>query len=117
MILSLSDEEIANAQEAEPTFAQTTLAPETYPGQAQEVVTIATPNVLVVAAEMEEQLAYDFLSILYDNIDEIIAIHPSGNETTPENSVNASPVPLHAGAVTYYQEQGIDIPEHLLPPQ
>jgi len=117
VILSLSDEEIANAQEAEPTFAQTTLAPETYPGQAQEVVTIATPNVLVVAAEMEEQLAYDFLSILYDNIDEIIAIHPSGNETTPENSVNASPVPLHAGAVTYYQEQGIDIPEHLLPPQ
>lgn len=116
-ILSFSDEEVQSALEAEPTFARTTLAPETYPGQSEEVVTIGTPNVLVVAAEMDEQLAYDFLDVLYTHIDEIIAIHPSGNETTPQNSIEATPIPLHAGAVRYYEEAGFEVPDDVRPPQ
>lgn len=116
-ILSFSDEEVQAALDAEPTFARTTLAPDTYPGLSEEVVTVGTPNVLVVAAEMDEQLAYDFLDVLYTNIDEIIAIHPSGNETTPQNSIEATPIPLHPGAVRYYEENGHEVPDDVRPPQ
>lgn len=116
-ILSLSDEELANAQEAQPIFARTVLSAGTYPGVDEDVVTVGTPNVLVVAAEMDEQLAYDFLDVLYTHIDEIIAIHPSGNETDPQNSIESTPIPLHAGAVAYYEDQGFEVPDDKRPPQ
>lgn len=117
VLIELTEEEIANALAAEPTFARTTVTAGTYPGVDEDVSTVGTPNVLVVAAEMDEQLAYDFLSVLYEHIDEIIAIHPSANETTPENSLQASPIPLHPGAVRYYQDAGLEVPERLLPPE
>ena len=113
-ILSLSEEEIANALAANAVFTQYTLPANTYTGQSEDVQTIGTPNVIVVSAEMDEQLAYDFLTVLYEHIDEIIAIHPSANDTTPDFSLNSSPIPLHPGAVRYYQEQGFEIPEDLL---
>jgi len=70
----------------------------------------------LVAAEMDEELAYNFLSILFEHIDEVIAVHPSANNTTPELALAASPIPMHPGAVRYYQDQGYDVPADLLPP-
>lgn len=116
-IIPLSEEEVANAIEAEPVFAQYVLAAGAYQGQDEDVPTIGTPNVIVVAAEMDDQLAYDFLSALFEHIDEIIAIHPSANDTTAEFSLMSTPIPLHPAAVRYYEEQGYDMPERLLPPQ
>ncbi|MEX2541881.1 MAG: TAXI family TRAP transporter solute-binding subunit [Trueperaceae bacterium] len=113
VVLNLSDEEISNSLEAEPTFARYTLPADTYRGQNEPVNTVGTPNVLVVAAEMDEQLAYDFLDALYGHIDEIIAIHPSANETTAETSLDASPIPLHVGAIRYYEENGFTVPDRL----
>jgi TRAP transporter TAXI family solute receptor len=113
VVLSLSEEEVENALAADPTFARYTLPANTYRGQSEAVSTVGTPNVLVVAAEMDEQLAYDFLNVLYGHIDEIVAIHPSANETTPENSIASSPIPLHPGAIRYYEEQGLSIPDRL----
>jgi TRAP transporter TAXI family solute receptor len=113
VVLSLSEEEVEKALAADPTFARYTLPANTYRGQSETVSTVGTPNVLVVAAEMDEQLAYDFLSVLYGHIDEIVAIHPSANETTAENSIASSPIPLHPGAIRYYEEQGLSIPDRL----
>ncbi len=117
VVIPLSEEEVANAMEAEPTFAPYVLAAGTYTGQDVDVPTIGTPNIIMVAAEMDDQLAYDFLAALFEHIDEIIAIHPSANDTTAENSLIATTIPLHAGAVKYYQDMGFDVPERLLPPQ
>jgi len=32
-------------------------------------------------------------------------------------ALSASPIPLHVGAVSYYQDAGYEVPERLLPPQ
>ena len=113
VIISLSEEEVANALDAEPTFAAYTIPAGSYQGQTEGVTTIGTPNVIVVAAEMDEQLAYDFLSALYANIAEVIAVHPSANDTTPEFSLSATPIPLHPGALRYYEERGFEVPARL----
>lgn len=113
VIVPLSDEEVANAIAADATFAAYTIPGGTYQGQDAPVTTIGTPNVIVVAAEMDEQLAYDFLAALYENIAEVIAVHPSANDTTPEFALSATPIPLHPGALRYYEEQGHEIPDRL----
>jgi TRAP transporter TAXI family solute receptor len=115
-IVSITGDELENGLGASEVFAPVTLAAGTYPGVDEDVTTIGTPNVILVAAEMDEQLAYDFLDALYSNIDEVIAVHPSANNTTPELALAASPIPLHPGAVTYYEDNGHDVPADLLPP-
>ncbi|MDZ7799316.1 MAG: TAXI family TRAP transporter solute-binding subunit [Trueperaceae bacterium] len=116
-IVSLEGDELENALGASDVFAPYTISAGTYPGVDEDVQTIGTPNVILVAAEMDPELAYDFLDALYSNIDDVIAVHPSANDTTPELALSASPIPLHRGAVSYYQDQGYEVPERLLPPE
>lgn len=114
-LIGLSDEEIANAQEAEAVFAPYELAAGMYDGMDEAVQTIGIPNVLVVNADMDEELAYQLTQLLFENIDELIAVHPAANDTTVEFTMNSTPVPLHPGAIRYFEEVGADIPDRLQP--
>ena len=40
-------------------------------------------------------------------------IHSSASETILDNVLNNGFMPFHPGAVRYYEEQGIEIPEEL----
>lgn len=113
-LVPLSPEEVENAIAAEPTFTATSFPAGSYTGQDEEVPTIGTPNLLVVSAELDDDIVYGFLTALYDHIDEVIAVHPSANETTRDFSLSAAPVPFHRAAVQYYQDQGLDVPDRLI---
>ncbi len=112
-MISLSEEEIAAAQEAEPVFTALTLPADTYEGVSEDVSTIGVPNVLVVSSEMDADTVYEITKAMYENIDELRAVHPAAEETTVEFSMSATPVPLHEGAIRYYEEVGADIPDDL----
>ncbi|WP_301585171.1 TAXI family TRAP transporter solute-binding subunit [Halomonas alkaliantarctica] len=114
-LIGLSDEEVANAQEAEAVFAPYELAAGMYDGMDEAVQTIGIPNVLVVNADMDEELAYQLTQLLFENTDELIAVHPAANDTTIEFTMNSTPVPLHPGAIRYFEEVGADIPDRLRP--
>ncbi|HCR98849.1 MAG: TAXI family TRAP transporter solute-binding subunit [Halomonas sp.] len=114
-LISLSDEEIANAQEEEAVFAPYELAAGMYDGMDEAVQTIGIPNVLVVNAEMDEELAYQLTQLLFEHTDELIAVHPAANDTTIEFTMNSTPVPLHPGAIRYFEEMDVEIPDRLRP--
>ncbi|HAV46405.1 MAG TPA: C4-dicarboxylate ABC transporter substrate-binding protein, partial [Halomonas sp.] len=76
-LIGLSDEEIANAQEVEAVLAPYELAAGMYDGMDEAVQTIGIPNVLVVNADMDEELAYQLTQLLFENTDELIAVHPA----------------------------------------
>ncbi|UXZ54722.1 TAXI family TRAP transporter solute-binding subunit [Halomonas sp. 7T] len=112
-LIGLSDEEIANAQETVEVFAPYELAAGMYDGMDEAVQTIGIPNVLVVNADMDEELAYQLTQLLFENTDELIAVHPAANDTTVEFTMNSTPVPLHPGAIRYFEEVGAEIPDRL----
>ena len=114
-LISLTDEEIANAQEAEAVFAPYELAAGMYDGMDEAVQTIGIPNVLVVNSDMDEELAYQLTQLLFENTDELIAVHPAANDTTIEFTMSSTPVPLHPGALRYFEEVGAEIPDRLRP--
>lgn len=114
-IVALTEEEIANAVAVEPTFAPYTLRAGIYDGVAEPVLTISTPNVLIAHADMDEDLVYNIVKAMYENVDELIAIHPAANDTTVDFSIDSTPIPFHAGALRYFEEIGATPQAHQIP--
>ncbi len=114
-MISLTEEQIAAASEADPTFAALSLAGGTYEGVDEDVATIGVPNVLVVSSETDEETVYQITKAMYENIADLRAVHPAAEETTVEFTMNATPVPLHPGALRYFEEAGAEIPDDLRP--
>ncbi|MAM61555.1 TAXI family TRAP transporter solute-binding subunit [Maritimibacter sp. UBA3975] len=115
VVIELTDEQIAAAQEAQPLFARTTLSAGIYDGVDEDVTVLGVPNVLVASSEMSEDLAYEITKAMFENIADLQAVHPAANQTTVEFTLSATPIPLHPGALKYYEETGADIPDKLRP--
>ncbi|MDG1863267.1 MAG: TAXI family TRAP transporter solute-binding subunit [Yoonia sp.] len=115
VIIALSQEELAASSAANSVFATTTLVGGTYAGVDDDITVIGVPNVLVVSSEMSDDLAYAITSAMFENIAELQAVHPAANETTVELALSASPIPLHPGAIRYFEETGATIPDALRP--
>lgn len=113
-MIELTDDQIAAARAADPIFARTTLTAGIYEGVGDTVV-LGVPNVLVVSSEMSDDLAYAITKAMFENIAELQAVHPAANQTTVEFTIDATPVPLHPGAIRYYEEIGTAIPDRLRP--
>lgn len=114
-IIELSQAELDAAMGAHGTFTATTLSGGTYTGVDEDISVLGIPNVLTVSSEMSDDLAYAITKAMFENIAELQAVHPAANETTVEFTVSATPIPLHPGAIRYYEEAGATIPDDLRP--
>ncbi|MFD2192164.1 TAXI family TRAP transporter solute-binding subunit [Pistricoccus aurantiacus] len=114
-LIGLTDEEVAKAKEAEPVFAAYDLKADLYDGMDGPVQTVSIPNVLVTNAELDDDLAYQITKLLFENTDELIAIHPAANDTTVKFSTDSTPIPFHPGALRYYEEVGAKVSDQQRP--
>jgi TRAP transporter TAXI family solute receptor len=115
VIIALSEAEIDAAMAANDTFAKTTLVGGTYNGVDADIAVLGIPNVLTVSSEMPDDLAYSLTKAMFENIADMQAVHPAANQTTVEFTLAATPVPLHPGAIRYFEEIGKTIPDDLRP--
>ena len=111
----MTEAEIAAARAADATFATTTLPGGTYNGVDADMTVLGIPNVLVASSEMSDDLAYAITRAMFENIADLQAVHPAANETTVDFTMSATPIPLHPGAIRYYEEIGATIPDALRP--
>lgn len=114
-LLSLSEEERANAIEREPVFASFTVPGGTYEGVDSDTVTLGIPNVLIVNADLDEDLAYNLTKLLFEKKDDLVAVHSAAENLTVDFTLEATPVPLHPGAIRYFEEIGATVPDRLKP--
>jgi uncharacterized protein len=110
-LVPISDEEFAQINAADPTLIRYVFPAGAYRG-TPETASVGTPNLIIVSAEMDEELAYQFTKQLFEHIRIVQAIHPSAFETVPEAAL-ASPVPLHLGAIRALEELGLSVPASL----
>ncbi len=114
-VIALTSDQIGKAREMEAVMAPLSLPGGIYAGMDDAVTTIGIPNVLVVSAEMDDDTVYAVTKAMFENIADLQAVHPAANETTVEFTMAATPVPLHPGALRYYEEIGAAIPDNLRP--
>lgn len=76
----------------------------TYRGQDDVVNTVAVMAMLVVPAEMEEELAYNMTKALFENLDVLAAAHDRGADLQLESALDGMSLPLHPGVQKYFDE-------------
>jgi len=69
---------------------------------------------MITYKEMPADFVYEFTKEIFKNKPLLVSVHKSAQEVEPKN-VLYSPIPLHPGAIKYYEEVGIKIPEKLRP--
>lgn len=114
-ILNVSDEELEQMDAGRGLWTRYTIEAGTYPGQDEAIETIAQPNFLAVNADVDEEHVYQLTKAMYENLPFLQAIHPATKAMSIDAAIAGLPVRLHPGAARYYEEQGIEVPEELMP--
>ncbi len=113
-LLSVTEEEAAAMDGGRGLWTPYTIASGTYPGQTDDVQTIAQPNFLAVNASVDENHVYLLTKALYENLPFLQAIHPATKAMNIDAALAGLPAPLHPGAARYYEEVGVEIPGSLI---
>jgi TRAP transporter TAXI family solute receptor len=87
-----------------PTYMESTIPADTYPGLTGDVATIGVPNYLVVNESMDEELAYQLTKLLFERKDALVQVHPEAANLELQNAQMVEPLQLHPGAQRYYDE-------------
>lgn len=79
----------------------------TYRGVDEDIRTVASPALLITRMDMDDDVIYDIIAALFDNLSDIHASHVQGKSITLETALNGMSLPLHPGAERYFKEKGI----------
>ena len=97
-----------------PYFAKGMIPKGTYKSNPDsDLPTLTLWNFMAVHKDTPDDFVYEVVKATFDNVDILVAAHKSATEVKPENVIY-SPIPLHPGAVKYYQEKGIKFPDALM---
>ncbi|MEN2996050.1 hypothetical protein SAMN03080603_00238 [Acetomicrobium thermoterrenum DSM 13490] len=110
-LVSFDDDFLAKLQEKYPFYIKDTIPAGTYKGIDRDVQTPAVMAMLAVDADVPEEVVYQFTKALWEHIDEVQRVHAKAQLITLETAFDGLSVPLHDGAIRYYKEIGLEIPE------
>lgn len=114
-ILSLSAEFTDKFLSENVGYVKYTIPAGTYKGQDAEINTLATGQFVSTLKDiLTPDEAYVLLSDIFNNRKDWENVHVSCGEITDTN-IGSLIVPLHAGAVRFYTERGVNIPKTLIP--
>ncbi len=112
--LDFSDAQLKQADGGLNLWTRYVIKAGTYPQQTRDINTIAQPNFLAVRADVDEEAVYMITKTIYENLPFLTAIHKATKAMALDKAVSGLPMPLHPGALRYYKEAGLSVPERLI---
>ncbi len=113
-LLPIPDEIIKKLHdEGYPFYVKVVIPAGTYNGQDEDVQTIAVKSTLVVRKDVPDDVVYEMTRILYEYTDELAKAHQVAKQIDINKAFEGLMIPLHPGAVKYYEEHGIKVPDEL----
>lgn len=88
-----------------PYYVKTTIPGNTYSTVAEEVTTVSVKAMLVVRADLSEDLVYKVTKAIFDNTDKLG--HAKAKEIKIEEALAGVSLPIHPGAQKYFTEKGV----------
>lgn len=111
-MIPIGDDDMAAIMAAYPFWSSDVIPAGTYNGQSEDYDCISFWNFIVCNKDIPEKVVYDMVKTTYENYDSMLAIDASAKGMSTDN-ISKITVPLHPGALKYYDEIGLDIPDNL----
>jgi TRAP transporter TAXI family solute receptor len=114
-IIGFTDKEIAKAQAKYP-YLSTINVPKGVYKDSPAYKTFVMLIGVVASKKLPEDLVYKMVKAANEHFADQVAAYPSiKGSNLPELTVETCTAPLHPGAIKYYKELGLKIPENLIP--
>jgi TRAP transporter TAXI family solute receptor len=110
-LLSFSDEFLAQLSKTYPYFVASLIPAKTYRGVDQDTKTPAVVAILVAHDKVPDNVIYEFVKGMFENLDTIQASHATAKQITLKGALQGITVPVHPGAAKYYKEKGLTVPD------
>ncbi|MEM1130369.1 MAG: TAXI family TRAP transporter solute-binding subunit [Pseudomonadota bacterium] len=108
----MTPEEVEKVVATQPVSAFTIPAG-TYPSMGEDHASVSMWNFAVAHADLPDSFVYAVVDAVMGQNERMIEIHKAAVETLPENADKNSIIPWHPGAVRWFEENGIEIPDGL----
>ena len=105
-IIPINDAAIFGFVDERPYYVMTTIPAGTYHGVDEDVETYAVTATVVTSTSASEEMVYDTVKTVFENLDELKAAHAAFRVLEPKAMLQGLTAPLHAGAEKYYKERG-----------
>ncbi|MEM9871602.1 MAG: TAXI family TRAP transporter solute-binding subunit [Pseudomonadota bacterium] len=93
--------------------AEFTISAALYPSLNQDQLSVSMWNFAIAHADLPDSFVYEVVDTVMSNNPRMLEIHKAAVETLPENADKNTFLPWHPGAVRWFEENGIDIPDDL----
>ncbi|WP_128895767.1 TAXI family TRAP transporter solute-binding subunit [Longirhabdus pacifica] len=103
-VIALPDDVRNTLKEKYPFYVDYTLEKEAYDLEA-DVNTVAVSAMIVISADVSEDLAYELAKAFYENTDELAGAHERGKMISIDTALEGMPVDVHPGVQKYFDEQ------------
>lgn len=110
-LLQLNEADMMAVSTKYPYLSPTQIPANTYKNQPDPINTFALWNVVMVHKDLPDDLVYEITKVALENLQEFKAAATVGNDFKAENIAHAVG-PIHPGAIRYYKELGLDVPEY-----
>lgn len=115
-ILNWTQEALDKVNAEYPLWDWYEFPPQTYPNQTELIRTVGSPNILVTRDDIPEEAVYEITRVIWENLATLQEIHGATKDMRLEIAIDGLGAPLHKGAIRYYEEVGLTIPQRLIPP-
>lgn len=113
--VSLTPEQIEAIRKAMPELTTSEIRSGVYSSLDKTYTTLGNYSFAVGRDDLPDDLAYQLVKAVFENQPRLVKATSAASETIPQNALKDTFLPFHPGAVRYYREIGIKIPDALIP--
>jgi TRAP transporter TAXI family solute receptor len=115
VFVSLTPEQIETIRNAMPELVALQIDSGVYTSLDKTYTTVGQYTFAIGRDDLPDELVYQVVKAIFDNHERLLKVIPAAAETLPKNADKDTFLPFHPGAVRYYREVGIKIPDALVP--
>jgi len=113
-LITLPQEISESFIEEYPYFGTDVVPAGTYDAVTEDQPTLTLWNFLITHKDLSDDVVYEMVKAAFEHHDTLMETHRASEHVALEN-IDEITIPLHPGAIRYYEEQGVEIPGRLIP--
>lgn len=100
-IINIDSDKADELMKKYPYYTKVSIPKGTYPGQEEDIHSVAVKCVVVTTDKMDDNLGGEVVKAIYEHLDRMKAAHAVGKYITKDTALDGMSIPMNAGAEQY----------------